>query len=43
MKAGAFTPATRVNPHSYLHSVPSLNEGGGFHPRNPVDPRSILG
>ena len=36
MKAGAFTPAT-PSPlgRDWLAGVP-LNEGGGFHPRNPV-------
>ena len=38
MKAGAFTPAIpgEAGGHGETRSPPSaLNEGGGFHPRNP--------
>ena len=35
MKAGAFTPATLCVPASADTQPRSLNEGGGFHPRNP--------
>ena len=42
MKAGAFTPATRVSAQTpklgQCHRSP-LNEGGGLHPRNPVRPQ----
>ena len=42
MKAGAFTPAIRFISHSGgLHSA--LNEGGGFHPRNPPGPERAVG
>ena len=34
MKAGAFTPATRLGAAEPGQLAP-LNEGGGFHPRNP--------
>ena len=35
MKAGAFTPATLgASTATRMHREP-LNEGGGFHPRNP--------
>ena len=37
MKAGAFTPATPGStPAAGRCSAGALNEGGGFHPRNPV-------
>ena len=35
MKAGAFTPATLIVMPSARGRVHPLNEGGGFHPRNP--------
>ena len=36
MKAGAFTPATPVAGRCVVCGVvTALNEGGGFHPRNP--------
>ena len=36
MKAGAFTPATRAVGPVPRGPVLTLNEGGGFHPRNPL-------
>ena len=35
MKAGAFTPATPDTQTTRSEGRSSLNEGGGFHPRNP--------
>ena len=35
MKAGAFTPAIPINVSVAGRNVSTLNEGGGFHPRNP--------
>ncbi len=35
MKAGAFTPATPRTAWSGRRAILALNEGGGFHPRNP--------
>ena len=36
MKAGAFTPATPITSLAERTGAPALNEGGGFHPRNPA-------
>ena len=35
MKAGAFTPAIPFGMRAGLMPSEPLNEGGGFHPRNP--------
>ena len=35
MKAGAFTPAIQGKPAVTAAFDEPLNEGGGFHPRNP--------
>ena len=35
MKAGAFTPAILRSEPAVPHIALALNEGGGFHPRNP--------
>ena len=35
MKAGAFTPATQRPARALGAKAEPLNEGGGFHPRNP--------
>ena len=40
MKAGAFTPAIPSRPSRRTPGRPSLNEGGGLHPRNPWKPLS---
>ena len=37
MKAGAFTPAILGHARPSQCRRSSLNEGGGFHPRNPSD------
>ena len=39
MKAGAFTPATLIWHLLLGECHESLNEGGGFHPRNPASSR----
>ena len=36
MKAGAFTPAIRQGKKWRPDVMRPLNEGGGFHPRNPA-------
>ena len=36
MKAGAFTPAIRAGGVSMTDTPSPLNEGGGFHPRDPA-------
>ena len=41
MKAGAFTPAIRATGGSRRAVRRSLNEGGGFHPRNPTGPTPL--
>ena len=35
MKAGAFTPRNPLAALAEPRQVYTLNEGGGFHPRNP--------
>ncbi len=35
MKAGAFTPAIQLIRETAVVKHKPLNEGGGFHPRNP--------
>ena len=37
MKAGAFIPATPTAKARPPAASATLNEGGGFHPRNPAD------
>ena len=39
MKAGAFTPAIPLDTRRTCSGRPALNEGGGFHPRDPRPPR----
>ena len=41
MKAGAFTPATPVHDVLSKLVLGTLNEGGGFHPRNPTYPAAM--
>ena len=40
MKAGAFTPPQSTERALCPFDEQSLNEGGGFHPRNPGDQRA---
>ena len=43
MKAGAFTPAIRGCQPLLGLICPPLNEGGGFHPRNPCVRMGLVG